>query len=135
MKGRKKLTNLVDSVQLLSRQMQLHREEFTNVERGIILAFEFLLVTLTGKNRVRDIAESQRNTGNTKWLIKSISLNPNVIVVFKSQRHAKEAEQWYNEEFADNNPDSNFKPIFKSMDDDFKGLPNMPMIFDNACLM
>lgn len=92
--------------------------------------------------KIKDIVVSNRQKGNTTWILKSAMKNPNCIIVTSNKTNSYELKSMY---FAFLKAQPLYKkiirrligkknPIFKSIDDDLRGY-NLPIIFDNSALI
>ena len=90
------------------------------------------------QQKIFEICASHRQTGSTTWLLFSAVRFPKCILVFYNRKYAEETEQRYNEILRQvgirrNDPRRGY-PIFTSVESNFHGLGDLPIIFDNSCL-
>ena len=93
--------------------------------------------------RIQELSNYFKQRGSTTWIIKSLIYNPKIIFVCRNKNLVHLFESQYKTYMKDiyhnifkklwwkitKRPE----PIFKSLEDNYYGLNDWPIIFDNSC--
>ena len=128
-----------DEAFLLLERIRFHTETTKNDDNypyGLKLFFQFtsyVLSQILRNDKAAFIANELRNRGNTYYLVKAAYDNPKVIIIFNAPQSKDYAMSLYEDMVEENPKDDDVQPIFISLNENIRGLPNYPVLFDNPC--